>query len=199
MALTAADIYTEVNARTGRTGNHATELKAILHDLAIQGVKLLGETEQDLTSGDRNYAVPSNTKKIRSITIRNSSTIDLDPMDEITYREYKKRVEPASDNGQPEVYAVENGVIYLDPPPNATTFPDMMILTELYHADSTTISWADRFREALIEGTVWKTLLGLDLGSSLGAVHGASYGDEVKKLLAAQSAEVRRITKYHDV
>ena len=200
MSITAANVYTVVNARTGRTGDHEEELLAVLQDLAICGVNLWSETEQALTSGDRSYTVPSNTKRVRAITLEDASGNELGTLDEITYEDYKNRLQPSASNGRPAVYAVFNGVIYLDPPPLATSYANINIIAELYHAVLvSTISWPDRFKECIVEGVCWKTLLGLDLGGSLGVVHGKSYEDEKMKLLAAQGNEKLRRTQNNEV
>ena len=199
MTLTAADLYTLVNSRTGRTGDHEAELKAILHDLAIRGVHLLGETTQALTSGTRNYTVPTNAKRVRLIALIDGSSVEQDPLDEITWHDYKRRLSPAASNGKPTAFVVQNGVIYLDPPPLSTSYPNMKITTELYHADSTTVSWPDRFRETLLRGMCYETYLGLDLGATLGAPHQVAYETGVLRLLAAQSAERNSRTRSNDI
>lgn len=198
MTLTATDLDTLVNARTGRTGTHVEELKAILHDLALRGVHLLGETTQALTTGTRQYTTPTNTKRVRLINVL-FGAVEQDPLDEITWHEYKRRLSPAASNGKPTVFVVYNGSIYLDPPPLTTDYPNMKITTELYHADSTTISYADRFRETLLRGMCYEVYLGLDLGATLGAPHQVAYETGVLRLLGAQSAERNGRTRYGDI
>lgn len=201
MTITSADLYTAVNARTGRTGDHDTELKAILHDLAIRGVEIRAEDTQALTTGTRNYTVPTSAKRVILIVPVDSSSLEGDPLTQKTWEEYKWLRSQNAGNGRPLYFTTENGVIYLDPPPNATTYPNMKITSVKYHADGvTTISWNDRMREALIEGVCWKVLLGLDLGgSNIGAPHKTEYELEIEKLLIAQSAEHKAQVRYSDI
>ena len=198
MSITSAELYTEANSRTGRTGDHDTKLKAVLQELAHRGLALLGETTQALTSGDRDYTVPTNCKRVRLITLVDSNSVEGAPLTEISWHEYKERLAGNAGNGAPGVFVVQNGTIYLDPPPNATTYPNMKITTELYHADSLTVSWPDRYEETLTEGLCWKIYLGLDQGAGLGIIHKKEYLDGVDLLLEVQGSERNGRMAYTD-
>ena len=157
MAITPAELLTRVNNETGRSETDLTPyLRDTIHDLERDGLFLEAESSVALTSGTRNYNVPTDYNRPLHIWPLDSSGITREPLDEISYEEFKRRLIWNSGNSRPTEFAIWNGVIYLDPPPNATTYPNMRIVAFKNHSDTvTTIEYPEKYRAMLANGCAY--------------------------------------------
>src|SRR3990167_2145889 len=189
MTITAAELRTIGNERTGRSESQDDVdkfIKSGVTDLSTRGIALEAEETETLVDNTPNYAesgLSNSFKKINAITILDSDSNESAPLDEISWQRYKERVSQEIAKDKPREYARFNSTLYLWPPPNATNYPSMKVSGTIYHADSTTISFSDRFRECLTQFVIYKIYEKYGLGDSKGKLHMSLYADEFNKLL----------------
>ena len=204
MSITAASLLAIGNERTGRSESQADVDKFItsaVADLSTRGIALEAEETVTLTTSDPSYLESAFTnpfKKIDAITIVDSDSNESDPLTEISWQRYKERVAQGTANDKPKEYARFAETIYIWPPPNATTYPSMKISGTIYHADSTTISFANRFRECLTQYVIAKIYEKYGI-SEKAKYHIALYADEFNKLLGDQNSKEISMVRYNDI
>ena len=204
MPITAAELLTIGNERTGRseaTADIAKFIKACVHDLTIQGVRIEGAEDVTLSDDDPSYLESGFTnsyKRVIVITTIDSNSKESSPLDEISWQRYKERVSQGAGKGKPREYVRFNSTVYLWPPPNATDYPTMNISGLIYHADSTTISYNERLRECMTQYVIFKIFEKYGLAVKKGKAHFDLYGFEVEKILHDQAISRLSFTKYND-
>lgn len=157
--ITAAELLTLANQISGRAETDITPfLKNVIHDLERDSVLLEGSESIATVNGQRNYNLSALTNTYRRpfhLQPRGSS-LYYDELVEISYEEYKDRLIHNSGNSRPQVFAVFNNVIYIDPPPLAATYTHLDIWGKIEHADSvSTILYDARHRDMLANGCAW--------------------------------------------
>src|SRR3990167_1685406 len=205
MTITASESRTIGNERTGRSESQDDIykfIKAAVHDLSSRGINLEAEETVTLVDSQSNYVESafSNTfKKIDAITIIDSANTESAPLDEISWQRYKERVSQSISDDKPKEYARFNNTIFLWPPPEAADYPSIKISGSIYHEDSTTISFANRFREALTQYVIFKIYEKYGVGETKGKLHANLYNDEFNKLVGDQNSKEVSIQRYNDI
>lgn len=206
MTITAAELLTISNERTGRSEAQADVdkfIKSCVHDLTSRGIVLEAEETEALVTSQANYSETSlltnSFKKINAITILDSNSKESEPLEEISWQRYKERVAQETANDKPKEYARFNETIYIWPPPNATSYPSMKISGTIYHADSTTISFANRFRECMSQYVIAKIYEKYGMAETKGKIHMALYADEFNKLFGDQNSKEVSVQRYSDI
>ncbi len=205
MSLSAAEVLTQVNLRTGRAESDIdTQLKGILHDLSLRGLCLEAEETLTLTTDDCDYefsAFTNKFKKIKTVVIVDSAGVPSKPLTKITWDQYKERLAGNLSAGEPGEFCIfperVNEVLYLSPKPNATNYPYAKISGPLKHDDSTTISYDEKYRELLIEGCCYKVEAKYNIDSQKTKEHFALYENEISKMFG-DSSTIRQ-SQYSDI
>lgn len=171
MSLAIADLLTLVNEITGRAETDLTNyLRNVIHDLERDSVFLEGREEITLVTGTRSYAMSGLTNSYRlPIHLQPLDTDDLvyQELDEVSYEEYRDRLCANSGNGKPDVFAIFNNTIYLDPPPDADTYDVLECWGKINHGDTvSTILYDEKYRNLLVNGCAYFVFLryGLQAG-----------------------------------
>lgn len=194
MPITANEILTEANSRTGRAESSIdTFLKGVLHDLSTRGLSLEAEEEVNLTTDQPNYVFSGFTNKfnrIKQVVIIDSDDDPSDPLTEISWKRYKERLANTLSNGEPTEFCVypTRGAktLYLSRKPNAVNYPKMKISGTLRHGDTTTISYLEEYRELLIEGVCWKIESKYNVNGEKARARFELYENEINKLFGDQ-------------
>jgi len=165
MAITVAEILSKANGRTARAESDVNDyIKAVLHDLATRGLALEAEESEALVTDQANYVFTLFANKfqhIKQVVIIDSSSVPSLPLTEITWKQYKERLESNASATEPVEYCIfpQRGAktLYLWPKPNATNYPSVKVSGTLRHDDSTTVSsYHEQYRELMIYGVCWK-------------------------------------------
>lgn len=191
MAITVAEILSKANGRTGRAESDVNDyIKAILHDLAVRGLSLETEEAKTLTDSQANYVFTGFTAKfqhIKEVVIIDSNDIPSLPLTEITWKQYKERLEANLSATEPVEYCIYPKIgaktLYLSPKPNATNYPSMKVSGTLRHDDSTTVSsYHEHYRELMIYGVCWKVEEYYNVGSNKAISWQGLYEAEITKI-----------------
>ena len=205
MTITPAELLAIGNERTGRAETQAQVdkfIKSWVHDLTLRGVKLEAEESVTLVDEQPNYvesALTNKFKKIDVITILDTDGEENAPLDEISWQRYKERVAEGHAAGEPKEYARFNETVYLWPKPDTGTYPTAKISGTIYHADSTTISYSDRFRECASQFIIFKIHEKYGYASTKGKPHLDLYEHEVSKIISDQATKEKTFVRYNDV
>ncbi len=205
MSITAVELRTIGNERTGRAESQSDIdkfVKSWVADLTSRGITLEAEETVNFVDEQPNYiesAFTNNFKKIDAITVMHTDNTESPPLREISWQRYKERVSQDTAPGKPKEYARFNETIYVWPNVDADTYDEMKISGTIYHADSTIISYADRFRECGIQYIIFKIYEKYGLIKSKGVVHTALYKSEFDKLFSDQNTKENHTVRYNDI
>lgn len=206
MTITASELRTIGNERTGRSEAQADIdkfVKSWVADLSSRGIVLEAEEELTFVDEQPNYVESGLTnlfKKIAAITVEDTDGNEEKPCMEISWQRYKERIAQYTQPGKPKEYARFNKTLFFWPPPKIANYPKANVSGTIHHADSTTISYADRFREAgaqYIIGKIQEKYLGPDHSKTKG--HFALYDYEARKLKALQDNSEVNVVGYNDI
>ena len=206
MSITATELRSIGNGRTGRAKTQDdidVFVKSWVADLTTRGIVL--EASEDLTLVDEqaNYAESGLTNLFKEglvITVLDTDDDESSPLLEISWNRYKERVGQAVTPGKPAEFVRFNDTLYLWPKPDTDNYPTLRISGTIYHADSTTISYADRFRECGIQYIIYKIYESLGyLYRPKALAHFQSYESELNKLLSSESRKRHHSVKYNDI
>jgi len=196
MALSKANILTQVNKRTARSETDIDSLlKAILLDLTIDFPFLKGEFYRSTIAGQPDYGVGDTFRNVTSAKID-----DKEPLIKLnTWEEYQKLIEEEteSDWEEPTRWIIHDRILYLWPTPDKIY--TLTIFSSYIGRDVDSIDLEDNFEEVLIEGVCFKLYESLGSGSSPQAqVHLGLYRDGSEKLKRIYSESSERV-EYHDL
>lgn len=185
MSITAANLRTEANQRSGREWTEAQitiALKSLLHDMAKDNL-LESTTYLAVTAGTPNYAI-TNAKKLIVAQFYDVSAAQYSkPMKKITWGQYREEVGKNLSNSVPTKVTFYRGSIYVSAPPDTTN--DRIYYTVLLkHADSiSSVSFEDDTRECLVQGLSYYCyeLVGLQ-NTEKAKIHLGKYENEKGKL-----------------
>lgn len=162
MALTNTELLAIGNERTGRSESQVDVdkfVKSFVHDLSIRGVWVEGEETKALVDSTPDYAesgLANSYNKILAITILDTNSKESSPLEEISWKKYKERVAQAVSDGKPSEYCRFKDTLYLWPQPDFALYPNMKVSGTIFHSDSTTIAFNERFRECASQYIIMK-------------------------------------------
>jgi len=185
MSISKAEILAAVNANLNRTETDIdVQIKAALKLLSGAVDVLMDiDVSQSLVAGSASIAYPTDHKKVKSIVL-NDGTIDGEPLEEITYEKYlrKMRGRTASDYNEPEFYAEFNRKFYLYPVVDASYTPKISYFK--YHTDTlTTILFSDEWRCPIYDLATYFTAKKFKLTSYL-EIYGTDDNSALGKVLS---------------
>lgn len=204
MALSQAELLILANQYSGRAETDLTPfLRNTIHDLERDTVFLEETEEITLVDAQRNYALSALTytyKKPFHLQPKGTS-LYYDELVEIPYDEYKQRLISNSGSSRPLVFAVFDGVIYLDPPPLAATYTKLDIWGKVEHGDAvTSILYPEKYRKLLANGCAWEIFKKYGLTDSDKAKACLSeYESEKVKFTERKANEKHHTVKYNDI
>lgn len=204
MPLTQAELLARANEISGRAETDVTEfLKNVIHDLENESVFLEYAEEITLVNGQRNYALSSLTRTYRlpaHLQVRSGSEY-FQELDQISYSEYRERLKSNPGNSKPRAFAIFNDVIYLDPPPLATTYDKMDIWGVTEHGDSVaTILYPVKFRDMLSNGIAWEIFKRYGLTDEQKARDAKMlYEDQKQKFTIRKATSKHHFVRYTDL
>lgn len=152
MTITAAEVLSSAQTRTGRTDITAidNELEAVLLDLSHTFPFLEASASLTVTANAVNAALPSGMRAVTAVA--DSSSRKLLP---ITFSEYQQWVNQDSAAGSTmKRWAVFNDYLYVHP--KMATQQTLTIYYNYETNSTTSIAFPDRFQEAIIEGVCFK-------------------------------------------
>ncbi len=161
MTITAAQILAKVNNNLNRNETDIdNQIKEILQDLAMRGDFLQNNYSITATDSTASTEAPSLMKREISVRIANGEYITP-----ITYRQYQLNIENLESltEGEPTNYAFFMDYFYWWPIPD--TGYAVSVDCYVFHAESTTVAFDDRFRAAIYAGAtmaVARDLKGLE-------------------------------------
>lgn len=201
MTITAAELLSQGNTRTGKSETTIDYyIKAWVHALTMKGIEVEAENEITLIDDTPNYDISSYLyKKIKTVSIIDSSSNPRPPLTEISFYQYKVKLSQNHSKCEPKEYALFNNVLYLMPQPNATAYPTMKVAGPVMHADSTTISYPDRYRECGIEFICFKIWEKYGQANTFGKTHFDLFTNELNGLLAFESSRKKVVPRYSDI
>ena len=206
MTITAEELRTIGNERTGRAESQADIdkfIKSCVQDLTTRGIVLEAEEEETLVDEQPDYVevdvLTNSFRKIDVITIEDTEENEGKPLIEISWQRYKERIAYSVSPGQPKEYARFNGILWLWPAPDTDSWPKMNVSGTIYHAASTTISFADRFKECLIQYVIFKIYEKYGLTETKGKAPASLFKDQFDILLGDQNTKEINVVRYNDI
>ena len=201
--ITQEEIFKAALKKLGGAGRGVKdielELRSVLYDLAGRDKFLEGSDTVTTEAGTAGYDEPELIKKITEVYIDGGQHLT-----EGSYKEYRQDIEDQSSptTGEPERWCRFNGeIIFYDPVPG-----DEYIVTidfYKYHGKSTaTIEFAERFREAILQGVLYQLYTGQlkkdEDAAQQAIIHRQLYEDEINIQGANQPSEPV-VTEYRDI
>jgi len=204
MAISKANILSEVNSRTGRAETSIDSLiKAILLDLTIDFPFLKREVYTSTVAGQASYIIDdfssdNATEYFRTVLF--GKIDDNEPMIEFAnFEAYQEAIadETQSNWGEPEYFVVYDGILYLYPTPDAQYTVTLFVTSVINDPDN--IVLPDIFEEALIEGCCFKLYESKgQAGNTAAKAHLSLYQDAVRKLKKLYRFPVNQVA-YNDI
>ena len=206
MSITPAELRTIGNERTGRSKSQTDIdkfVKSWVADLTTRGIVLEASEDVTLTDEQANYLESALTNAFKEgpvVTVIDDDDNESKPLLEISWHRYKERVGQGVTPGKPQEFTRFNDTFYLWPAPDTDNYPTLRISGTIYHTDSTTISYADRFRECGIQYVIYKIYESLGyLYRPKTTAHFQSYEFELDKLLKSESRKRHHSVGYNDI
>ena len=134
-------------------------LKTCLFDLARQDL-LVNTGTGSVTTGDTSISFPTACRWPLSIQLTNAGGVASEPLDMLPegQKGYRANMHLYPNAGEPTNFSIFDGKIWLFPKADAAYTYSIEFLKD--HADSTTIEFPDRFKQAIQIGTTyWKWAL----------------------------------------
>lgn len=206
MSITAIEFRSIGNDRTGRAKSQAeidVFVKSWVADLTTRGIVI--EASEDVTLvNERAYypesALTNAFKEAPVVTIIDSDDNESEPLSEISWHRYKERVAQGDNPGRPKEFVRFDNTFYLWPVPNTDNYPTLRISGTIHHTDSTTIVYANRFRECGIQYIIYKIWESFGyLYRPKASAHFQSYEFELDKLLRSESRKRQHNVQYNDI
>jgi len=206
MSITAEELRTIGNERSGRSKSQADIdkfIKSWVADLTIRGIILEATEDVDLEDEQPNYLESEFDNLFKNglvVTVIDSNDNESKPLLEISWHRYKERVGSGDAPGKPREFTRFGGSLYVWPKPDADQYPTLRLSGKIYHSDSTTIVYADRFRECGIQYIIYKIYESLGyLHRETAQAHFRNYEFELQKLLSSESNRRHHNVGYNDI
>ena len=206
MSITAVELRSIGNGRTGRAKSQDeinVFVKSWVADLTTRGIVIEASEDVTLTDEQPNYVESGLTNAFKEapvVTIIDSDSNESEPLCEISWHRYKERVAQGDNPGRPKEFVRFNNTFYLWPAPDTDNYPTMRISGTIHHTDTTTIVYADRFRECGIQYIIYKIWESLGyLYRPKASAHFQSYEFELDKLLRSESRKRQHFVRYNDI
>lgn len=207
MSITAEELRTIGNAETGRSETQDQidkYVKEWAHELTTKGIVL--EAEEDITLVDEQpnyveatYLTTNTFKKISAITIVDTNDEESPPLEEISWQRYKERNAQSSTPTKPSEYARFNKTLFLWPPPDTDLYPTARVSGTIRHADSTTISYHERFRKCASMYIIFRIHMKYGYADTKGKPFFGLYENSREDLMSDQSTREVSVQRYNDI
>jgi len=204
MSLTESQIMTIVADRVGveaggKLRSITWELRAILLDLAKRGGILPYEEDLTATAGQATISLAGkNILVLTDLDIDGGNVLAMGSL-----ADYQKSIEglDTPSTGEPTKWIIFNGNLYLYDP-----VPDSAYTVHAFgfalHADSSTPEYSAAWREALVQGVLWKLYSGklkaIEGAANWAAYHEGQYEKEIqitRRIEPPQPAQIQ----YRDI
>jgi len=199
MAITKANILTEVKQRTSRTDltcaagaiDNTTDItrkiESTLYDICTRAPFLVQDAAVTVTAGAHSANLPTDFSDMVDVWVASGSG-SSSKLKMVTFREYVSFRNINSTASTPLRCAVSRdstssysrASIFIHPPPSAETV--LTIYYSYQDDDIDNIELPNRFREAIIEGTCYRVWLGMD-DTEKSTFHKEKYDEQLQILL----------------
>jgi hypothetical protein len=205
MAITSSEIRTDANGETSRSETQDQIDKYVKDGMSFlgnNGLVIEGEESISFVDEQPNYVESGFTnsyKKISVVVVVDSSGNDSEPLREIGWSRYKERVSIGSPKGEPKEYCRYADTVFVWPKPNATTYPTMKLSGDIRHGRTTTISFPDRYKEAILNYVIYRIFKKYTLLERAGKVFGVLSKVDIPLLLSDEIKKTKSTIRYSDI